>query len=77
MWKDTNGYWEPVRPRSCTNCKLYNDPICMKIGTHIGTREELWGKEKRDGFQCIAAMDKEEREAVITSSGCNNRKEIR
>lgn len=77
MWKDTNGYWEPVRPRSCTNCKLYNDPICMKIATHIGTREELWDKEQRDGFQCIAAMDKEEREAVITSIGCNNRKEIR
>jgi hypothetical protein len=75
--RDPNGYWEPIKPRSCTNCKGYNDPICMKMATHIGTRDEIWAKEKRDGFQCIAAMDKAEREAVITSIGCNSRKEIR
>lgn len=75
--RDSNGYWEPIKPRSCTNCKGYNDPICMKMATHIGTRDEIWAKEKRDGFQCIAAMDKAEREAVITSNGCNSRKEIR
>ena len=75
--RDPNGYWEPIKPRSCTNCKGYNDPICMKMATHIGTRDEIWAKEKRDGFQCIAALPKEEREAVITSIGCNNRKELR
>ena len=73
IWKDTNGYWEPVKPRSCTTCKGYNDPICMKIATHIGTREEIWDKEQRDGFQCIAALPKEEREAIITSIGCNKK----
>lgn len=71
--RDSSGYWEPIKPRSCTNCKLYNDPICMKIGTHIGNREEMWAREKRDGFQCIAALPKEEREAVITSIGCNKK----
>jgi hypothetical protein len=75
--RDPNGYWEPVKPRSCTNCKLYNDPICMKIGTHIGNRAQIWQREDLDGFQCIAALAKEEREAVITSNGCNNRKELR
>ena len=74
--RDPNGYWEPVKPRSCTNCKGYNDPICMKMATHIGTRQEIWDKEQRDGFQCIAAMDKEERDNVITSTGCNKRKEL-
>lgn len=77
LWKDTNGYWEPIKPRSCTNCKLYNDPICMKIATHIGTRAQIWQREDLDGFQCIAALPKEEREAVITSIGCNNRKETK
>lgn len=67
LWKDTNGFWEPIKSRSCTNCKLYNDPICMKIGTHIGNREELWDKEKRDGFQCIAALPKEERHLTKTN----------
>ena len=76
MWKDTNGYWEPVRPRSCTNCKLYNDPICMKIGTHIGTRAQIWQREDLEGFQCVAALPKEERMSLITSIGCNNNKEI-
>lgn len=76
MWKDTNGYWEPIKPRSCTTCKFYNDPICMKIGTHIGTRAQIWQREDLDGFQCIAALPKEERMSFITSTGCNNRKEI-
>ena len=77
LWKPSpNGYWEPIKPRSCGNCKYFNDPICMKMATHIGTREEIWAREKRDGFQCIAALPKEEREAVITSNGCNNRKEL-
>lgn len=76
LWKDTNGYWEPVKPRSCTNCKLYNDPICMKIGTHIGTRAQIWQREDLEGFQCIAALPKEERMSIITSIGCNNNKEI-
>lgn len=67
MWKDTNGYWEPIKPRSCTTCKFYNDPICMQIATHIGTREEMWAREKRDGFQCIAALPKEERHLAKTN----------
>lgn len=75
--RDPNGYWEPVKPRSCTNCKLYNDPICMKIDTHIGNRAQIWQREDLSGFQCIAVLHKEEREAVITSIGCNNRKAIR
>lgn len=76
LFRDLNGFWEPVRPRSCTNCKLYNDPICMKIGTHIGNRAQIWNREDLNGFQCIAALPKEERDKVITSIGCNNRKEI-
>lgn len=55
LFKDLNGYWEPVRPRSCTNCKLYNDPICMKMATHIGTRQEILTKEEENGFHCFAA----------------------
>ena len=53
--RDPNGYWEPVRPRSCTNCKSYNDPICMKMATHIGTRQEILAKEEENGFLCFAA----------------------
>ena len=62
LWKDTNGYWEPVRPRSCVNCKLYNDPICMKMVTHIGMRQEILAKEEENGFLCFAAdqMQREE-----------------
>lgn len=74
--RDPNGYWEPVRPRSCTNCKSYNDPICMKIGTHIGNRAQIWQREDLNGFQCIAALPKPERDNIITSYGCN-KKEIR
>jgi hypothetical protein len=55
LFKDINGYWEPVQPRSCTNCKLYNDPICMKTETHIGTRQEILAKEEVQGFHCFAA----------------------
>lgn len=55
LFKDLNGFWEPVRPRSCTNCKSYNDPICMKMGTHIGTRQEILAKEEENGFHCFAA----------------------
>lgn len=55
LFRDPNGFWEPVRPRSCTNCKLYNDPICMKMATHIGTRQEILAKEEENGFLCFAA----------------------
>ena len=55
LFKDLNGFWEPVRPRSCTNCKSYNDPICMKMATHIGTRQEILAKEEENGFLCFAA----------------------
>lgn len=54
LFRDINGFWEPVRPRSCTNCKLYNDPICMKMATHIGTRQEILAKEEENGFHCFA-----------------------
>lgn len=77
LFNDPNGFWEPVRPRSCTNCKLYNDPICMKMASHIGKTEELREREEKEGFKCYAALSKEEYEAVITSIGCNSRKEIR
>lgn len=55
LFRDLNGFWEPVRPRSCINCKLYNDPICMKMATHIGTRQEILAKEEAQGFRCFAA----------------------
>lgn len=53
--ENPNGYWEPIKSRSCTNCKLYNDPICMKMETHIGTRQEILAKEEENGFLCFAA----------------------
>ena len=76
MWRDINGYWEPVKPRSCTTCKFYNEPICTKLDAVIGTRAQIWQREDLNGFQCIAALPKEEQHDIITSSGCNKRKEL-
>ena len=76
IWKDTNGYWEPIKPRSCTTCKFYNEPICTKLDAVIGTRAQIWQREDLNGFQCIAALSKEEQHDIITSIGCNKRKEL-